>query len=168
MAIDTKLKRFSVINLGMPTRGIVPPPDGSVDPEDRQVYAGLYSGIAFQNEGYSPPTFLGQAPIALYQHEAMTPVNLAAAFSIVLAAAPATYVVVSGDPPSGVTVATNGTLSGTPGNSGTFLFVVRATDRQSGYVDSDPIEITVTRNPATPAKGTLYKGFTINRFGIGF
>jgi len=169
MAIDTKLKRFSMINLGMPTRGIVPPPDGTVDLEDRQVHMGLYSGIAIQLDEYSAPTYVGQAPIELYQKEEMTPVNLALAFSIAFAAAPATYVVVSGDPPTGVTLAANGTLSGTPMNSGTFAVVVRATDRQANDVDSDPIEITVTRNPATPAKGSPYGSFSMTRpFGMGF
>lgn len=167
MAINTRLKRFSMINLGSPMRGILPPPDGTVDPEDRSVFLGLYSGIPIQLDEYSPPTYTGQAPIELYQKEEMTPVNLALAFSIAFAAAPATYVVVSGDTPSGVTLSANGTLSGAPGNSGTFLFVVRATDRQANDVDSDPIEITVVRNPATPAKGSLYGSFGFNNFGIG-
>jgi hypothetical protein len=46
MAIDTALKRASVINLSSPWRGILPLPDGVMDQADRQVVALMYSGIS--------------------------------------------------------------------------------------------------------------------------
>lgn len=52
MAVDTANKRASVINFGTPWVGVLPPPDGSVDTEDRQLVLNLYSGIA----AGGPPT----------------------------------------------------------------------------------------------------------------
>lgn len=45
------------------------------------------------------------------------------------------YSVVSGVLPSGVTLGTDGTLSGTPNESGNFSFTVRATDTEGSYSD---------------------------------
>ena len=45
MAIDTRLKRSSAINVGSPWRSILPAPDGVVDQADRQATALHYSGI---------------------------------------------------------------------------------------------------------------------------
>lgn len=47
-------------------------------------------------------------------------------------AAPYSYTIVSGALPAGVTLATNGTLNGTPTAGGTFVFQVKATDSSTG------------------------------------
>lgn len=44
MAVDTQLRRLSIIELGFRARGFLPIPDGSVDAEDRYMHLGLYSG----------------------------------------------------------------------------------------------------------------------------
>jgi uncharacterized protein YhjY with autotransporter beta-barrel domain len=46
--------------------------------------------------------------------------------------APYTYVIVAGTPPAGLTLATSGTLSGTPIQSGSFTFTVAARDSSTG------------------------------------
>lgn len=46
MAVDTALKRASVINVSSPWRGILPLPDGVMGQGDRQVVALMYSGIS--------------------------------------------------------------------------------------------------------------------------
>lgn len=46
MAIDTKAKRFSMMNMGHPGATIIlPAPDGTIDAGDRAHLLGLYSGI---------------------------------------------------------------------------------------------------------------------------
>jgi hypothetical protein len=45
MAIDTALKRFSIVHLGSPWRGVVGIADSNVTPADRYVLVGLYSGL---------------------------------------------------------------------------------------------------------------------------
>ena len=45
MAIDTKTKRLSIMNLGCPWRGLLPEPDGTIDQADRQQFLYLYGGI---------------------------------------------------------------------------------------------------------------------------
>ena len=45
LAVDTKLKRMSAINVGCPWRALLPDPDGTVGQPDRQVVPFLYSGI---------------------------------------------------------------------------------------------------------------------------
>lgn len=46
MAIDTRDKRSSAINIGSPWRGMLPLPDGAINQGDRQHVAFLYRGIA--------------------------------------------------------------------------------------------------------------------------
>ena len=45
MAIDTKTKRLSFLNLGMPWWSTLPVADGTVDAADRLHFLHLYSGI---------------------------------------------------------------------------------------------------------------------------
>jgi hypothetical protein len=45
MAIDTRSKRSSAVNVGSPWRSLYPAPDGTVAQADRQQIALLYSGI---------------------------------------------------------------------------------------------------------------------------
>ncbi|WP_238149828.1 putative Ig domain-containing protein [Dyella jiangningensis] len=79
-------------------------------------------------------------------------------------ATPYTYTIVSGTPPPGVTLAANGTLSGTPTSNGTFTFTVRATDSStgSGPFTATSGTLTLTINtptisyaPANPAAATV-------------
>lgn len=46
MAIDSKAKRISAINVACPWRALLPPADGSISQSDRQHLAGIYGGIA--------------------------------------------------------------------------------------------------------------------------
>ena len=45
MAVDTEAKRVSAILPMFPSRGVLPPPDGSVSQADRQHLALLYGGV---------------------------------------------------------------------------------------------------------------------------
>lgn len=54
LAIDTKAKRLSAMNIMCPWRGISAWGDGSIDQADRQAVAFLYSGILVADNG--PPT----------------------------------------------------------------------------------------------------------------
>lgn len=46
MAIDTRDKRSSAVNITLPWRGLYPAPDGALDQADRQHVALLYRGIS--------------------------------------------------------------------------------------------------------------------------
>jgi len=79
-------------------------------------------------------------------------------------AAPYSYAVASGSLPAGITLASNGTLSGTPTASGTFTFSVRATDSSTGTgpfsATSGTLTLTInaptiTYTPASPAAGAV-------------
>jgi uncharacterized protein YhjY with autotransporter beta-barrel domain len=76
-------------------------------------------------------------------------------------AAPYTYSIYSGALPAGMTLSTNGTLSGTPIAGGTFNFTVRATDASTGTgpFDATSGSLSLTVNAATvvvsPASGAL-------------
>ncbi len=55
MAIDTKNKRFSMLNFGDGTSiHLLPNPDGSIESGDRQHLLDCYSGIAFSEAVPSP------------------------------------------------------------------------------------------------------------------
>jgi hypothetical protein len=60
MALDTRDKRLSAINIGCPWRGNLPTPDGSISAADRLIVAFLYSGIAAAAppEPPEPPGFI--------------------------------------------------------------------------------------------------------------
>lgn len=45
MAVDTRNKRMSIMNIGMPWRGRFPLADGAIGASDRQIFLYLYSGI---------------------------------------------------------------------------------------------------------------------------
>ena len=78
--------------------------------------------------------------------------------------APYTYVITSGSLPPGITLASNGTLSGTASANGTFNFTVRATDSSTGTgpfsATSGPLTLTIaaatlTYAPANPPAATV-------------
>jgi len=50
MAIDTRDKRASVINIAAGFIGILPLPDGTIDQQDRAVLARLYDGIVITSD----------------------------------------------------------------------------------------------------------------------
>lgn len=56
MAVDTKDKRFSMLNLGRGSSRLLMDPDGTVDDPDKQHLVGLYSGIAFDDGLPDPPS----------------------------------------------------------------------------------------------------------------
>ncbi len=65
MAIDTKEKRFSMLNFGDGTTlHLLPDPDGTIDSGDRQHLLDCYSGIAFGGAPAGLPI-----PIAAYHYE---------------------------------------------------------------------------------------------------
>lgn len=45
MAVDTKAKRFSMLNFGSISTDLLPAPDGTIDQADRQHLLDLYGGI---------------------------------------------------------------------------------------------------------------------------
>lgn len=78
--------------------------------------------------------------------------------------APYTYTITSGSLPPGITLASNGTLSGTASANGTFNFTVRATDSSTGTgpfsATSGPLTLTIaaatlTYAPANPPAATV-------------
>ncbi|WP_236585435.1 putative Ig domain-containing protein [Dyella sp. EPa41] len=79
-------------------------------------------------------------------------------------ASPYTYARVSGSLPAGLTLGSNGTLSGTPTASGTFTFTVKATDSSTGTgpfsATSGTLTLTINAPtisyaPANPAAATV-------------
>lgn len=64
MAIDTRVKRSSAINVGSPWRSMLPEPDGAIGQGDRQATAYLYSGIlaTVQQGGAGGPTTRAKQP----------------------------------------------------------------------------------------------------------
>ena len=72
--------------------------------------------------------------------------------------APYSYAVTAGALPSGLTLSTGGTLSGTPAASGTFTFTVTATDASTGsgpYAGSRSYTLTVAAPTLTLAPAAL-------------
>ncbi|WP_250901836.1 MULTISPECIES: putative Ig domain-containing protein [unclassified Dyella] len=65
-------------------------------------------------------------------------------------ATPYSYTIASGALPAGVTLASNGTLSGTPTANGTFNFTVRATDSSTGTGPFNKVSGTLTLTIAAP------------------
>lgn len=57
MALDTRDKRASAINVASPWRGLLPVPDGSLNQADRQHVAFLYRGIAAGGAAPAPTLF---------------------------------------------------------------------------------------------------------------
>lgn len=49
MAIDTRDKRASAIEVGLPWRGLLPVPDGGLNQGDRQQVAFMYRGVLAQS-----------------------------------------------------------------------------------------------------------------------
>jgi hypothetical protein len=56
MALDTRNKRGSALNVGSPWRGILPEPDGAISLGDRQTVVFLYAGIE-AGAGSESPVF---------------------------------------------------------------------------------------------------------------
>ena len=74
-----------------------------------------------------------------------------------------TYAVTSGALPSGLSIASDGTLSGTPTAGGTYNFTVTATDSSTGtgpYTGSRAYSLTVNAPTVTVAPTTLSTGTT--------
>ena len=42
MAVDTRNKRISIIGLGLPWRGLLPLPDGTISEADRSIFLKLF------------------------------------------------------------------------------------------------------------------------------
>ena len=66
---------------------------------------------------------------------------------------------ISGTLPPGLTLATNGVISGTPTNNGTFNFTVRVTDANNNTV-TQALKLTVVTPPPQVATVTLPNGLT--------
>ncbi len=79
---------------------------------------------------------------------------------------PYSYAVTSGSLPAGLTLASDGTLSGTPTSSGSYSFTVTSTDA-NGYTGSQVVTFTVnaaptiTVSPASLSVGTLGAAYSV-------
>ncbi|AEM49468.1 outer membrane autotransporter barrel domain protein [Stenotrophomonas maltophilia JV3] len=96
------------------------------------------------------------APALTYAPANPTAATVGTAYSGSLASAgggtaPYTYAIASGSLPAGVTLASNGSLAGTPTAGGTFNFTVTATDSSggSGPFTTTSTPLTLTVNPPT-------------------
>ena len=67
-----------------------------------------------------------------------------------------TYSLISGSLPTGLTLNSNGTITGSTTTSGTFTFTVRATNSDSQVSDDRSFSLTVPVNPADPGAGGGY------------
>jgi large repetitive protein len=75
--------------------------------------------------------------------------------------APYTFVITSGSLPSGLTLSSNGTLSGTPTSYGTFTFTVTAMDSSTGsgpYTGSTTYNLSVSASPPSIVTNTVPNG----------
>jgi hypothetical protein len=82
MAVDTRNKRASAINLMLPWRGQLPAPDGTIDELDRAHVAFLYAGIAIEelDSGTGTPSTAEPFTFNLF----IEPLELDAAESLML------------------------------------------------------------------------------------
>ena len=60
---------------------------------------------------------------------------------------PITWTILSGDLPNGLTLSSDGTISGTPTKTGTFTFTVQAENADPAGPDTKQLTITITSNP---------------------
>lgn len=67
MAIDTALKRRSMMNVSMPWRGVIPAPDGAFEATDRYVLLFFYGGLVS-----STPQQLDTLPNLAYEYNTST------------------------------------------------------------------------------------------------
>ncbi|PWK85924.1 outer membrane autotransporter protein [Fulvimonas soli] len=137
-------------------------------------YAGpdSFTYRATNGGGTSAPataTITVSPPSIVYAPASPLTATVGAAYSQSLAgasggAAPYTYALASGSLPAGVTLASDGTLSGTPTANGNFSFTVRATDSSTGTgpfsATSGPLTLTVNTPvivyaPANPPAATV-------------
>ncbi|MCI1186954.1 putative Ig domain-containing protein [Hymenobacter sp. DH14] len=103
-------------------------------------------------------TLVIAAPIIVVSPTTLPTGTAGAAYSQTLTAsggtAPYSFSIIGGALPSGLTLAGNGTLSGTPTASGTFSFTAAATDASTGggpYLGSRTYSLTINNQPATAA-----------------
>lgn len=140
MAVDTRQKRFSMMNSSWVPMLALFDPDGSVDAIDRAHLQNLYGGIDFAGIAVSfsgtvaNQTFVVGVPVSL---------DLSSFFSG--SETPFTYAIQAGTLPAGLSLnASTGELSGTPtteeSQSG---IIVRATDAQSDTADSNAFQISI-------------------------
>lgn len=125
------------------------------------------SGTGPYSQSSSLLTMTVAAPSLTYAPSSPTAGSVATAYSQSLAGAgggtaPYTYAVTAGSLPAGLSLASNGTLSGTPTAGGIFNFTVTATDSSTGtgpYSSSSSLSLTiaaatVTYAPPSPTSGT--------------
>lgn len=74
-------------------------------------------------------------------------------FSATGGTASVTYVLTGGTLPTGLSIGSNGTLTGTPTASGTFNFTVTATDSGTPTAQTSSHQFAMTINPAAPSNG---------------
>jgi hypothetical protein len=141
---------------------------------DASTGAGPYNGA----QAY---TLTVSAPVITLTSTTLPAAAVASAYSTSVSAAggisPYSYAVTSGSLPAGLTLAADGSLSGTPTAGGTFTFTITATDASAGagpYTGSQAYTLTVnppasiSLTPATlPAGsyGQVYAGATFTASG---
>ncbi|MDO7849595.1 putative Ig domain-containing protein, partial [Hymenobacter sp. M29] len=111
--------------------------------------------------------FAVQAPTITLAPAALPDGTVGTAYSQPIAAsggtAPYSYAITAGALPAGLTLASNGTLSGTPTAGGSFTFTVTATDASTGsgpYTGSRSYTLTIAAPTITVAPTTLPNGAT--------
>ncbi|QLI82673.1 putative Ig domain-containing protein [Chitinibacter fontanus] len=111
---------------------------------------------------YTPASPAAAAVGTAYSQSVATPISGGTS--------PYTYALASGSLPAGISLASNGTLSGTPTAGGTFNFTVKATDSASANVTSGSLTLsvaapTIIYAPANPAGATVGAAYSQSMAG---
>lgn len=169
MAIDTRQKRFSMVNAFNPVPLALFESDGAVDADDRAHLLNLYSGISLAD---LPEAVTFSGPVGNQQIVVSTPfsLDLAPYFSGNLT--PFTYSLVNGTLPDGLSLNTStGEISGTPTTVEVQSNIaVRATDTDTNTADTNYFQITVEAGtvaisfsgPIADRTAFQHKGFSLN------
>ncbi len=109
--------------------------------------------------GARPYSFTVAAPTITLTPTVLPNLTVGSAYSQVVSAsggtAPYSYTVTAGALPSGLTLASNGTVSGTPTTAGPFNFTVTANDSSSSGSYSGARAYSVTVSPGLPVTGAV-------------
>jgi Putative Ig domain len=129
---------------------------GGDNKSQKQFALTIDPGLAIRNQSVKPGT-IGQAYSETLTAAVVVSVNPFNGTDV-----PATWSLQSGTLPTGVTLAANGVLSGTPAQEGSFQFVVRA--ENGGKVDTETLVLSVRqpvvissafKSPTTPPKSEV-------------
>ena len=126
--------------------------------------AGTYSCVVMDSKGYSATSSSATLTVnslpTITNSPTLAGATLGTAYSVTLGAtagtSPYAYALASGNLPGGVTLTTNGVISGTPTNANTFNFSVQVTDSSStGCSSTSNLTITASCPAITVAPSIL-------------